>query len=44
MDIQAILFEISERSLLFEEAKLNFKANIQGMRYIYFYYSILILV
>lgn len=32
MDIQGIFFEISERNILFEEAKLFFKANIQGMR------------
>lgn len=34
MDIQGIFFEISERNILFEEAKLNFKANIQGLRYL----------
>lgn len=32
MDIQAIFFEISERNILFEEAILHFKANIQGLR------------
>jgi len=32
MDIQGIFFEITERNILFEEAVLNFKANIQGMR------------
>lgn len=32
MDVQAILFEINERNILFEESKLYFKAHIQGLR------------